>query len=613
MFSTKSQFLNKDSIFILLVFIFSQQVTAQVQIEEIIVSARRFPTAFNLVAVPVEVLNQEEIRSKQSSVITTLLDSFPGIHFANTGPLGSETTVSLRGQYQRYLKVYVDGIELSDPSGPQAAPDLTNLLSFGISRIELIRGSMGSIYGGDAVAGVIDIKTELSSPTLDQQRLLLSYGSYKTYNLGYLMSSVGNDSHFSLSLNKLSSEGFSALDEINGNTEKDGHETNSIRLGFSKEIAAFKVSSILIRNNSMTEYDDFYADDAFGNHTNKNQTYFMTELASADPTPSQLLRFSHSSYDRAYYNKDYPAKYQGIRETLEYLANINSSMVAGVIWDKEKSVSSDGLDAESSTIGAFSNINFNFSKLNLSPSIRIENHSDFGKNTIPNLSVNYLISNQLKIRSNISRGYRPPSNYELFAPNVGYGPIGNVNLSPEKSTSRDVGIDYTNTFSNFGINLYSLKIKNLIYWEFGLGNTQSDRLSNSKGVELYGSWVPQNNYEIQASFSHTESNDSEGITLIRVPKNKIRLTLLVNDLYKHKVQLTISHAHKTFDMDYFNFPYEQVKLKNYTLASLQISRAITAKNSYSISLNNLLDEHYQTAYGYGSEGRSVYFTYEADL
>jgi vitamin B12 transporter len=613
MFSFKSQPLNKVSIFIFLIFICSQQIVAQAQIEEIIVSARRFPTSFNLITVPVEVLNQEEIRSKKSSVISSLLDSFPGIHFANTGPLGSETTVSLRGQYQRYLKVYIDGIELSDPSGAQTAPDLTNLLSFGISRIELIRGSMGSIYGGDAVAGVIDIKTELSSPTLDQQRLFLSFGTYNTYNLGYLISSVGSDGHFSLSLNKLSSEGFSALDKINGNTEKDGHETDSIRLGFSKEIGAFKIRSTLMRNNSMTEYDDFYADDVFGNYTNKKQTYFMTELTSADPNPSQLLRFSYSSYDRAYYNEDYPANYQGTRETLEYLANVNSTIVAGIVWDNEKSISSDGLDAGSSTIGAFSNINFNFSKLNLSPSIRIENNSAFGTNSTPSLSLNYLLSDQLKIRSNFSRGYRAPSNYELFAPNVGYGPIGNINLSPEKSTSRDVGVDYTNTFSNFGINLYSLSIKNLIYWEYGLGNTQSDKSSNSKGVELYGAWIPKNNYEIQASFSHTESKDSEGAPLIRVPKNKTRLTLLANELYGHQIQITISHAHKTFGMNYFNFPYEQVKLKNYTLASLQISRELTSKNSYSISLHNVLDAHYQTAYGYGAEGRSIYFTYEADL
>jgi outer membrane cobalamin receptor len=132
-------------------------------------------------------------------------------------------------------------------------------------------------------------------------------------------------------------------------------------------------------------------------------------------------------------------------------------------------------------------------------------------------------------------------------------------------------------------------------------------------VELYGAWIPKNNYEIQASFSHTESKDSEGAPLIRVPKNKTRLTLLANELYGHQIQITISHAHKTFGMNYFNFPYEQVKLKNYTLASLQISRELTSKNSYSISLHNVLDAHYQTAYGYGAEGRSIYFTYEADL
>lgn len=602
------------SIFLLLFCTFLHQLSAQNEIEEIIVSARRFPTIFNYVTVPVEVLTQEEMQEHHSALIATTLESFPGIHFANTGSLGSETTLSIRGQYQRYLKVYIDGIELSDPSGAQVSPDLTNLLSFGINRIELLRGSMGSMYGSDAISGVIDIRTELTQPESNQQKILATYGSYETFNIGYQLTSIGDNGHISLSLNRFVTEGFSSLDVANGNSEKDGHKTNSIRLGISHDLDNFRFNSALIKNDSITEYDNFDADDTFGNHIEKLQTYFMAELSSRpDKMQSQIIRFTHSNYDRIYHDENYPGDYQGNRATLEYLININNSIVIGAIWETEGAVTSDNLNADSTSLGMFANVNFNLFELNVSPSIRVEKQSSFGTNTTPSLSFSYLIKDGLKLRANLSQGYRPPSNYELYAPDVGYGPIGNINLEPEKSTTKDIGFDYKNERYNFGVNIYSLKINNLIFWEYGLGNTQSNNKAVSKGLELYANWNVSEKLKINFNLSHTESKDSNNLPLIRVPKNKARISINIDDFFHHNFVFMLSHTNKTYDMNYFNYPSEQVRLKNYTLASIQINKNITTKTRYLINLNNIIDEQYQTVYGYGSEGRSIYFGYAVNL
>ena len=599
-------------ILLMLGLICTSAYTQNIELEEVIVVARRFDTSVASVNVPTEVINEYTIEAIQPIMIQDLLSRMNNIYFANSGPRGSETTMSLRGLYQRYLKVYLDDIDIADPSGAQLAPDLTNLLVNNIGKIELLRGSRGSLYGGDAISGVVNIISNTSHNQFS--RVALLYGTYNTSQFSFSSSMPFENGGLTYSIQNYDSDGFSSLDERNGHSEADGHETTSMKIRFENFIGSINFRGSMQMNRSVTEFDDFNSDDTYGNYADKNQLYSQFSLAQQirDGLDQKII-FNYTEFERNYHTEYFPASYEGKRNSIDYLINNNDQIYFGLNYENETTLTSDNLDRDSSLIGSFLNLNLMIGKLSLEPSLRIDHHSSFGSYPTFALSSSYILDDHWKLRISKSTGYRTPSNYELFAPNVGYGPIGNENLQPEESKSTEIGFNYSNNQIEFGLNLFKTEIDNLILWEYGLGNIQTEDRTTSQGIELNYSYAINQDESFYIKSGWTDARDITQDQLLRVPKTISRISYLNSNFFSMNLFIELARIGQSEDINYFNFPYEREELDSYLLLSSTITYPITESTQFYFKGDNLMDSQYQTIYGYGTPGRSIYIGYMSDL
>src|SRR5581483_486557 len=157
----------------------AQSTSGDMSLQEVVVVANRAPEPLSKVGSSVTVLNAEAIQSSQAIVASDLLAQTPGLSVARTGGVGQPTSVFIRGAESDQTVVFIDGVKMTDPSLPGGGYDFQNLLIGDAARIEILRGAQSTLYGSDAIGGVIAIETALPDRTLTSSASLEG-GSHDT-------------------------------------------------------------------------------------------------------------------------------------------------------------------------------------------------------------------------------------------------------------------------------------------------------------------------------------------------------------------------------------------------------------------------------------------------
>ena len=177
----------------------------------VVFSANRTPTDYAKVGSSVSVITEKDIDAQSKAFLQDYLQQVPGVTFTQAGPYGSTTSLRMRGASQNYVKVLIDGMDIGDPSGTQTAPALENLLVGDVAQVEVLKGSQSTLYGGDAVAGVISIDTKYAKQPGYFQSGGGEYGTYNTsrgaYSAGY---AAQNGSNVAFTVQGVNTDGFSA-------------------------------------------------------------------------------------------------------------------------------------------------------------------------------------------------------------------------------------------------------------------------------------------------------------------------------------------------------------------------------------------------------------------
>ena len=582
--------------------------------DEIIVSANRFPTEYARIGSSVEVITEEQLAEHGQSFLKSYLEQVAGLYFTQNGPPGSESTLSMRGAYQRYVILRIDGLEVSDPSGAQIAPDFPSLLSGGVSRVEILKGSQSTLYGGEAVAGVVDITTKQASRAGWEQDLALETGAYGSTRVGYSLLGGSERGNFAAGLQRFESDGFSAMDEKDGNTEADGYENTTVTASKSLILSdRVRLEGSLRYTDVWVEFDDFGGDDRFGNHDEREQ--IGTRLAASLESPDGRLRQAVSAQHYAAHRETFgafPNTFEGQRNKLEYLGSWSGrtlGFVFGADWTEERATTSLGVDETASIAGAFGQVAFEpIEGLSLTASARHDRHSEFAGHTTWRFTGAYGIDRETKLRASAGTGFRAPSNSELFSPDTGFGPVGNPDLEPEESRSIDIGIDrsFGGGSARLSATLFQLDTARLIQFVFGVGNTQVPGTTKRRGVELAGSITPSDWASLSLRYTYTHTAREDGSRLIRVPVRDIGWSASIKPAPKLTLQISGQHAHDTLDTDFGAFPSVDVRLKDYNLVHVKLGIAVSERGELYARVENLLDEEYQTVLGFGTSDRAGY-------
>ena len=590
------------------------------QLEGIVInSANRTPTEAAKVGSSVEVLTEKDFEKQSRTYVKDYLEQLPGVNFTQNGPPGTASQITLRGATGRYVKVLIDGIDISDPSAVTSEAAFEHLLIGDVSRIEVLKGSQSGLYGGDAVAGVISIETKAATKPGFSQSGGAEYGAYNTFRGAYQAGYAATDgSNISFTFQGIDSDGFSAAAV---GTEDDGYDN----MTFSGRGEYFisptaKIFFAARTTDATSNYDGFPPPFYSLNDTRDYGDYVQhagrvgAEFSLLNGAFVNTFALQGTKIERDNFSGPVSTGYfDGDRIKGEYKGvltfNDKLSLLAGADWEETGALNQGLTSRQSADVtGVYAQLMMEpIDGLVLTGGGRIDDHSAFGKFDTYRLTAAYLVpGTETKLHASRSTGFRAPSLDELFG-SYGFAPdYGNPNLDPEESESWDAGIEqgFLNGRFKIGATYFSLDTDNLIVYNFACGAPGALCLVNvpgvteRQGVELSAAALVTDWFAVTAGYTYTDTEQPNGDRLGRVPRNNFVFGFDVKPIDKVELNVTAKYITDTIESG--------TPLDDYFVLNAKASYEFTPGWKAYVRGENLLDEDYQTARGYGTAGASVY-------
>lgn len=601
--------------------------------EEIVVTATRTETPYKEIASSLTLITKEEIENKQQTLLLDFLRTVPALDVAQSGGAGKTTSVFIRGAKSEHTLVLIDGVEANDPVSPSRSFDFASLTTDNVERIEILRGPQSTLYGSDAIAGVINIITKkgIGKPTFS---FLTEGGTFNTFKNGIGIAGGNERINYSLNSVLFNTNGISAAKKEDGIGDKDGHRSivYSARFGL-KTSANSNIDVILRYLDTNTDIDNFGGNggDDPNNIQNSKQLFLRAEgrYLSLEKMWEQKFGFSLTNLDRKNNNdidKDHPAEmsretYNGKLLKFDWQNNIylngDNTVTFGVETEEEKA----SFDYYSESMwGAFSSVLAEKSirttgiylqeqlKVNNSffaaIGIRIDVHSKYGMEITYRIAPAYFMeSTGTKVKATYGTGFKSPTLYQL------YSQYGDESLKPDKSQGWDIGMEqyFLNDKLMIGTTYFHNSFENMIDYDTGTSTYKNIGEAESKGVEMSASLQNFSGFSVQAHYTYTTTEDkTTGEALLRRPNNKVGFDINYRFLEQANVYFGIIATGKRDDLDFSAFPANRVNLDRYVLFNLAAAYDITGNFQIFGRLDNLFDTKYEEIFGYGTYGFSAY-------
>lgn len=593
-------------------------VVAQAQsvfdLDEIVFSAGFGETTLEETGATVSVVPGEELAASGETRVIDYLARLPGVDVRARGPIGSTTSITIRGAGQNYVRVLVDGIDVSDVSGPQSAFDFGSLTTADISRIELLRGGQSAIYGSEAIGGVISITTRRAEAEGVQQFFDIEAGSYRTLRGSYGVSADLGALDYAFTITRTQTDGFSAADENLGNTEADGFQSNRLSFALGYDLShGGKIGVNGFVEDARLEFDeDFPVSDGSPDEISFNdarglRAYLEMPTGAVDST----FAVTHYTIERDVRGtniRDFGAGptlylannlYQGERIGISYLGRYDLAPAAELRFgiDAEREIFKQSGDygpgaGDSETRGIFGEVAWSpTAGLDVASTLRYDDHSQFGGLTSGRIAASWRPTADWVIRSSASQSYRAPSLYEL------YGPFGTNTLQPEESRSLDLGIERRiGTDAFLRATAFYNETDNLI--DFPFPYAQVPGTVRRRGVELEFGAAITAAWRIDGSYTVT-TGENPALTAgnawnLEFPGNDLSLTLDGDITDRLSAAISVQSVR--------NRP----TLADYTVAHANLTYALTDGIDAYLRIENLQDTEYQLTNRYGTSDRAFY-------
>jgi len=608
-------------------------------LKDVVVSATKTTTPAIQIGSTVTVINREEIERSQKGTVLELLQDVPGVSITQQGGPGKLATVFMRGAGSDHTMVLLDGVEMNNPGDINNVFDFANLQSDEIERIEILRGPQSTLYGSDALAGVIAIFTKKPSQNFSATARLEG-GSYQSFRSSASVSGSFEGLTYSLIANKFKTKGFSSASELYGNTEPDGYSTSTLAAKFGYAFSDELSFSLLLHyNKAATDYD--YTGGVNGD--DPNYSYSLQESAAKasitsslfDKMWSQSLSFEFMRNFRKYTDgidakrptTSSDARYDGSKKKVEWLntlrflpSNVTS---VGIDAEEELAVSdyySNGMygpfdsffpRAESTTFGIYAQdqitvIDQGF----LTIGTRYDKHKRFGNVTTYRIAPAYFISETgTKFRATFGTGFKAPSLFNLYDPG-----FGNATLKPERSKGWDAGVEQFLLGDRLSLELtyFSNQFSDLFSFDNATFKTINLAKAKTNGIELSLKYKAAGIAETMFTYTMTNSKDkSEGSSdydqsLLRRPQDKASLSALFYLTDRITLGTEILYTGLRDDKDFSAWPAQRIQLQSYTLVNLTATYLLHQGVQTFFKIHNAFDTKYEEILGYGTERLSVY-------
>lgn len=588
----------------------SDQPADTLELGTILVTASKVPTSLRETTRSAIVIDRNTIEQNVGKDLSQLLNEYSGItvNGAFSNP-GKDKAIYVQGAPLKYTLILVDGQPVNDPSGTGGMIDLRALALANIERIELVKGSMSTLYGSDAIAGVINIISR--KPAKDQVSAngLLSYGSLNSYTASLGVSGSVDKLGYSLNYVRDGSDGIS--DAARPDTVSTSFDDDSFtRDAFSAKIdikpfSGFTVTPFLDYSSFEGGYDDGSFDD--GDNT------YSIDLLNTGATlnyQKETLKlnaaYNFTKTDRAFESGFGVFEGKGRLHNTDVLATEKlSDHINFLLGLNIQNLSLDNGDDEvenpnADIISPYTNLMIrDWNNLNLDAGLRLNRHSEYGSNLTYSLGANYSLSDELQLTSSLSTGFRAPTLSELYGP---FG--GNTELEPEQSISFDAGVNATLLENRFRLSslFFSRKIEDLIV------STPSFVLENigdevTRGIEVNTHLILNQAFQFTGYYNYTYFDE----TAYRRPDHTFGIGTTFTPTNEWTITLQNDYIGGRKDQNFNpSFGPPEVDLEAYLITNLYAEYRIQGNNiTLFTDFKNLFDVDYTEVYGYSTLGFNV--------
>ena len=607
---------------------------------EVVVVANRAPAPLSTVGNSVTVLDDQDIQASQAITTADLLEQTPGITVARTGGVGQPTSVFIRGAESDQTVVVIDGVKMTDPAQPGGGFDFEDLLIGDISRIEILRGAQSTLYGSDAIGGVIDIVT--ADPTRKAAgSASLEGGSHGTGDGTVNVGGVSDTLMWRAAGSYYGTSGIPCFDRYLGGrrdcASQIGTGAGQIRYDLTPDLQ-LDLRGYLV--SARTDFDGYdtptftLGDDSEYGKTQQGIGYAGLTWWSPDRSFSNRLSVQYTGSETRNYDPNGPANYgnptaetfysfgRNVRE--EYQGTWKFCDAGQVVFGAQNEHSTiNTVSPFSPFLGAGAIMDSGYVQahyevlkgLTLTAGGRYDHHNAYGGHGTGQFAAAWVMPDQNTVlRASFGQGFKAPALYQL------YSNYGNRALQPETANSWDAGIEhhalqgrlvasatYFRRSSRDLINFFDCSTPSPLCATEPFGYYANIARSFAHGIELTGSFQATDQLSVTANYTWTDTEDvspgssTYGNELPRRPAHAGNATVSYVWPFQVSTDLALRYSGPTFD-DAAN----QIRLGGFVLLDFRTSLPINDHLELYARVENLTDRHYEVAYQYGTFGRSAY-------
>lgn len=604
----------------------AQELPAQNELPSIIVSASRIQSVTDKLP-GTTIIDREVIEKSGLQSVPALLNSLPGIYVIGDGAPGSPVSVSIRGAEPNYTLFLINGIPVNNPTDSRGGTfDLNSIDLLSIERIEITRGARSSVHGSTALAGTINIVTQQHT---EQKTNTFLEGGTGDYRRGRVSLATGTEQRLQLSAFKVHSGA--------AHSDRGAYETGGIDTHFETSLdAADLLSGFLGYTDSSAAV---FPDDSGGRFSaierleNRDAAQWRGGVSYERELTDELSLRVHGGYYDLHETIDSPAIPPGQRDPFgipeNYLASSfeRLNLAASIQWSLldsfdvlvgAEAVSEDGVNTgylllptgrvptdftlRREIYSGFLETAIALSKTtSLRSGLRLDAADTYSTATTPHLEIEHIINKQQSVSAGFYRGFKLPSFFALGNPIV-----GNVALAPEKSQTGQLEYRYqmSKNGSVASLTTYYSEFSDAIVFLPG----PPPALSNATGFDTMGG---EFTFQIQLTDSikvipwlaYTRLRTSEtSSALYGRPKwrggTTVYSTLGSRTTMFLRGQFTDSVADSSI-------PTGDQQLASYTTFDVGVQQVITTDLTFSLSLDNIFDRHYEQAIGVQADGLRI--------
>jgi vitamin B12 transporter len=595
---------------------FSLPILAQVETEEaatqdtVIVEGSRLNLTDTEIGSAVTIITADDIRALGFGFALDAVATAPGVTINSNGAFGGNASVRIRGASSEQTLVLVDGIPVNDASSPGGGYNFARFDTENIEQIEVLRGPQSTLWGTDAIGGVVSITTKRPEDGFGGTAFG-EYGSFNTFRGGASVENGTEMGDFRFAVVGTSTDGISKADEDLGNDEEDPYDAITLS---GKGGLNFGTDARLSADVLWTDADAAF--DASGGANGDGDRVSETEELSAnvsltgslfDGRLENLLLVGYSDIDRQNFT-DGAASFgaKGERMIYRYQGTFTVNEMSTIAFGAERE-DSEANDNDTSIDGLFALVAINpTEEITLTGGLRVDDHETFGTETTGRVAAAYNPTDNVTLRASWGQGFKAPTIFQTTFFCCG-ATEPNADLQAETSEAFDIGLDWRSSDgrAEAGITYFDQETENQIDFSFAVGGYENIEQVNSQGLELYGTYALSDWVTVSANYAYIDAEDGAGNTVTRIPEHSGDVTIGFDPDGPFSGNVLLRYNGK--EQDDTNFDgVPDTPVDSWTRVDVNGSYELNETVELFGRIENLLDEDYQQVLGYGTPDLSGY-------